>query len=519
MDVNKTINKKKLFISILIVLSVFICLTSVAAQDSSDANLTQASVDEVSQVSEDMELAVEESASETTSNGNDLAISSASNQKDAPQDKLAATNSKEPLGETVTEHTFKAIQTAINEAQSGDAIYLTSGTYYNDGNGQISISGKDNIAIIGDSTILDAQGKSRIFRISNSKNVTIKNITFKNGHTFGSFEFGGAIYWVNSDDGTVSGCSFVNNIANRYGGAIYRSYSDGGSVFGCSFVNNTVKSIIGDDNSGGAICWFGNGGSVFGCSFVNNTAKSSGGAIDWTGNDSSVFGCSFVNNTAKKNVIYFNNYNGNNLTVNSNIFLDNACPNEISFRYSDDSSNIDFNWFGNNATDYTVQPKTVNIVPNNWLYLNATANPNVLTSLDPSVITFDLFVYSNATGQTEGKYNASLLMPVNLTVTAANGNVSKNVTQFGETITYTPTSLGSNSITAQIENATQTVEIPIKGDFDLLQDLINEAQNNIKSGNDLLGGRPGVTAEQKRVITLFRSAERYFNRTCLQKKE
>lgn len=58
MDVNKTINKKKLFISILIVLSVFICLTSVAAQDSSDANLTQASVDEVSQVSEDMELAV-----------------------------------------------------------------------------------------------------------------------------------------------------------------------------------------------------------------------------------------------------------------------------------------------------------------------------------------------------------------------------------------------------------------------------------------------------------------------------
>ena len=51
------------------------------------------------------------------------------------------------------------------------------------------------------------------------------------------------------------------------------------------------------------------------------------------------------------------------------------------------------------------------------------------------------------------------------------------------------------------------------------QDLIKDAQNNIKSGNDLLRGRPGSTAEQKRVITLFRSAERYFNRTCLQKKE
>ena len=51
------------------------------------------------------------------------------------------------------------------------------------------------------------------------------------------------------------------------------------------------------------------------------------------------------------------------------------------------------------------------------------------------------------------------------------------------------------------------------------QDLINDAQNNIKSGNELLGGRSGVTAEQKRAVSLFRAAERYFNRTCLHKKE
>ena len=76
MDVNKTINKKKLFISILIVFSVFICLTSVAAQDSSDANLTQDSTADVSQATVDLE--VEESASDLTSNGNDTAIGSAS---------------------------------------------------------------------------------------------------------------------------------------------------------------------------------------------------------------------------------------------------------------------------------------------------------------------------------------------------------------------------------------------------------------------------------------------------------
>lgn len=51
------------------------------------------------------------------------------------------------------------------------------------------------------------------------------------------------------------------------------------------------------------------------------------------------------------------------------------------------------------------------------------------------------------------------------------------------------------------------------------QDLITDAQSNIKSGNEIIGGRTGSTVEQKRAINLFRAAERYFNRTCLQKKE
>lgn len=51
------------------------------------------------------------------------------------------------------------------------------------------------------------------------------------------------------------------------------------------------------------------------------------------------------------------------------------------------------------------------------------------------------------------------------------------------------------------------------------QDLINDAQNNVKSGKELIGGRSGVTAEQKKVIAIFHAAERYFNRTCLSPKE
>ena len=51
------------------------------------------------------------------------------------------------------------------------------------------------------------------------------------------------------------------------------------------------------------------------------------------------------------------------------------------------------------------------------------------------------------------------------------------------------------------------------------QDLITQGQENIKIGNDLIGGRTGVTEEQKRVLATFHAAERYFNRTCLLKKE
>ena len=51
------------------------------------------------------------------------------------------------------------------------------------------------------------------------------------------------------------------------------------------------------------------------------------------------------------------------------------------------------------------------------------------------------------------------------------------------------------------------------------QDLIKQGQERIKSGIDLINGRTGVTAEQKRVLDTFHAAERYFNRTCLLKKE
>lgn len=482
MDVNKTINKKKLFISILIVFSVFICLTSVVAQDSADANMTEASVDEVSQASGDLKVEIDESASEPTSNDNDLIISSPSDQKNTPQDKLGATNDNEPLGKIipVTTHTFKAIRDAISGAQSGDTVYLESATYTGDDDRQISIINKKNIRIIGDSSILNAKGKSRIFYILNSNNVTIQNIIFENGQsTNGGAIYlskctdcsvsgcsfvkntavnGGGIYWSETNGGSVSNCSFVNNVA-EYDGAFMLRYSSNANVSGCSFVNNTASE------NGGAFVWLETSNSVVSdCSFVKNTANGWGGAIGCGGGSNNhISKCLFVNNRATDSVIRLDGQqnSGNSLNINYNIFLDNYCPRVIYFVQRDKTSNTNFNWFGNNAINYSNDPSSPQETRDTWLFLNATVDSNTITISKPADITFELYIYNSTSKSTTRYADGSLLKPVNLTIAATKGNVNTTQVKLGDAIQFTPNSSGNARVTASIENVQYTIELEV----------------------------------------------------------
>ena len=49
----------------------------------------------------------------------------------------------------------------------------------------------------------------------------------------------------------------------------------------------------------------------------------------------------------------------------------------------------------------------------------------------------------------------------------------------GEPIQFTPTRGGTASVTTTVEDVRQTVEINVKGDFDLLQDLVNNESLSI----------------------------------------
>ncbi|WP_407453475.1 right-handed parallel beta-helix repeat-containing protein, partial [Methanobrevibacter sp.] len=259
---------------------------------------------------------------------------------------------------------------------------------------------------------------------------------------------GGAIYWVESS-GNVFDCSFVNNRADNEGGAVAWIRSNGGGVSDCSFVNNSARD-------GGAIDWHLNyGGVVSGCSFVNNSADYAS-AIIWDRSDrGAISGCIFINNTDDRAVIYYDNMGGGKylVSINDNIFLNNAAL-AIEFVLQDSDSNVDYNWFGHNATNYYTEPVTTNTGITTWLFLNATANPDSIELSEVSDILFKLYSY-NTTGVSD--YDNSGLYPVNLTVTATNGDVDERIIALGDSVEYTYNGGGDASVTAAIENAEYTV--------------------------------------------------------------
>ncbi len=330
----------------------------------------------------------------------------------------------------------------------------------------------------------DSGGAIRWYNGDNGK---IFNCTFLNN----SAEYGGAIEWDYCHNGLIYGCSFINNTGAQYGfgGAVriceeifvsnctfennsaeYGGAISGGHISDCIFINNSAKfggasawvsvsdcMFINNHaaNGGGAI-YAGTNDKVFNCSLINNHADN-GGAIEWYGSNGIVSNCIFVNITSNKGIIYFfNSYGDTNLTINNNIFLNNHAK-EIYFVEKDSTSNTDYNWFGHTATNYTNDPNLPNC--NMWLFLNATVIPHKIPILSIDDIIFNFYLY-NSTSNEISKYDASL-KPINLTITATNGNITKNMANIGDTIEYSTNSFGKGSVAANIENVQSTIEFDL----------------------------------------------------------
>ena len=174
--------------------------------------------------------------------------------------------------------TFLELQVNISTAASGSTLTLTNNYECEDDFGPEGIIIDRSITIDGNGFIIDAQGKSRIFKVT-ADNVTLKNINFINGNSI----MGGSVYFDKS--GTVENCNFINNTATENGGAIFAT-------------NNTI---------------------ILNSVFDNNNANKSGGAVyvhDAFSN--SIIDSEFINNSAKNGgAIYFNGET-NNVTISGN---------------------------------------------------------------------------------------------------------------------------------------------------------------------------------------------------------
>ncbi len=293
---------------------------------------------------------------------------------------------------------------------------------------------------------------------------------------------GGAIYIVDKSLSESSynniEAEFINNSALKYGGAIYSGQEVTDSNITGTFKNNTAYL-------GGAIYVTKSRDNKYGSNFIGNNATNGAAILMNSNSVNNEINSNFIDNSAEDNIIYINGTNQgdsifNSLFVNNtansiihvekgntkiydNIFLNNKKNYDIvSGSGNTNVLNVTNNWFGHNATDYEDGPSIDGPMDcDTWLFLNATANPESITYLETSEITFNLFVYNNKTGSTNEKYDDSCLEPVNLTITSTNGDVDKKTAKFGDILTFTPTLCGTGSVTASVEDAYDTIELEI----------------------------------------------------------
>ena len=219
------------------------------------------------------------SASDNTVNINDNLTNMESNMyDDLKVDNQKLSNFEDEKLNDGIEYNFEDLQNKIDAAYAGGELNLDAGDLYNNTDSKL-ITISNALTINGNGATISG---ATSFTVTGG-NVVLKNIKYINSRAIG---------W-NGLYGTLSNCSFVNNVAiNDNGSAVYWS-GDYGTLKDCFFINNTAS------NTGGAVYWYGASGTLMNCSFVGNVAKNRGGAVYLSGSYGVLGNCSFVNNTAR----------------------------------------------------------------------------------------------------------------------------------------------------------------------------------------------------------------------------
>ncbi len=215
--------------------------------------------------------------------------------------------SEEGTGETTQEpKSFTNLNDAIN-GNDDDSISLDSDYIYTDDDYEFQhgINITRDVTINGNGHTIDGNNAARIFQVQECT-VVFQNIDFVNGRSPGSYGDAGALWVYDGAKATAENCTFTNNHGTYRGGATHGDCT----AINCTFTNNGVNGNK-DEKDGGSM----NRGTAIDCTFVNNHAGGCGGAIF----NGTAVNCTFIYNSAQSGADVYNTECDENC-----LFLDSA---------------------------------------------------------------------------------------------------------------------------------------------------------------------------------------------------
>ncbi|WP_405307705.1 beta strand repeat-containing protein [Methanobrevibacter sp.] len=345
----------------------------------------------------------------------------------------------------------KAIGSGANEFEKPLTNVSIIGNFINNkanGAGANSFKELNNVNIIGNYT----DNTANLLAGANyfDQQLTNVNIIGNYNHNKGG-QLGGANYFTKSLVNVNITGNYNDNTASTLGGAnhfiqtltnvnIIGNYSDNTAFYGGAnnFRNNLINvAIIG--------------------SYINNKADN-GGANNFekTLENVTITG-NYIRNSGS-NVIYISNSSQNNV-IRDSVFINN---NAINIGIANGNINVINNWFGNNASNYDSNITNVRGVEvDNWLFLDAAANPSSFSFIESTNITFKLYLYNQSAPTTISVYDNTLIQPIELSLTKTNGEINQDSVSLDEAVRYAPNSDGKGSVNATFENVKSSIEFDI----------------------------------------------------------
>ena len=292
---------------------------------------------------------------------------------------VIGSSDSDPILSADGDGSFSELQGLINNANDGDTITLGKNYMYNassDSNLMGGVVLNKSLTIIGNGKYISGNNKVRILNIT-SDNIILRNIVFQDGHSLvktvddasNVLIQGAAVYSNNCNNILIDGCTFKSNVQDTYyTGTTDIIQGEGLSIYVYEGANVTVNN------------------SVF------NAGRSS--ETNW---DDSIYFNYVKNITIHGNTFntgiyhYFYAYNGDNIMVSKNTFL-NTFSGDGHDRYLIRVETFYNLTFSNNTRG--LSSATQNSVPllytNNINYVNITGNTLQRLSFPNTMYSFNI---------------------------------------------------------------------------------------------------------------------------------